>query len=55
MGKNRVKMTVSPEVKKIIMVDCKNSFLEHHPEFKGIHITENFMLTKIAEVYLKLD
>ena len=40
-------------VKQLIMEACLNEFLEHHPEFRGMHLSQNFMLQKIAEFYLE--
>lgn len=45
-------MKCSKETKDLIMINCKDDFLEHHPEFKGVNITQGFMLKKIAEYYL---
>lgn len=53
MGEKWTKICCSKEVFDKIMSECKEEFLKHHPEFKGINITQNFMLTKIAEFYLK--
>ena len=45
-----VKITVSPSTKDLVM-SCISEFLEHHPELKGMKITENFITRQIAEHY----
>ena len=47
------KLTVSESTKKLIMEECKKEFCLHHPELKGMKITENFIVRQIAEFYLK--
>lgn len=48
-----VKLTVSPSTKKIVTEDCIQEFLSHHPELKGMKITENFIVRQLAQFYLK--
>ena len=48
-----VKLTVSESTKKLINEDCKEEFIKHHPELKGMKITENFIVRQIADFYLK--
>lgn len=47
-----VKVTVSPSTKQLLM-SCIPEFLEHHPELKGMHMTENFITRQIIEHYLR--
>lgn len=47
------KMTCSVKTKKLIMLDCKQEFLYHHPELKGTKITQGQMLLQLAIFYLK--
>ena len=47
-----VKLTVSESTKKLILDECKEEFLKHHPEIKGMKITENFIVRQIADFYL---
>ncbi len=53
MGTVWSKLSCHKDVKEMIMIQCKESFLKANPNMKGINITENFMLFKIAEFYLK--
>ena len=60
MGKDSLKdksytehLTCSKETKKLIMGNCIQDFLEHHPEFENMNITSGFILAKMAEFYLK--
>lgn len=48
-----VKLTVSKSTKELIIEDCKEEFLKHHPELEGMKITENFIIRQIADFYLK--
>ena len=50
---NKIHLICSPKVRDCIMIDCKREFLEHHPEFKGMRITQNFMLQKLVDFFLK--
>ena len=34
--------------------ECKTEFLEHHPEFSSMPLSDNFMLTKIIDWYLDI-
>ncbi len=43
----------SKETKKIIMDDCVKAFLKDNPDFQGMKISQNFILKRIAKVYLK--
>jgi hypothetical protein len=46
-------LVCSKTTKKLILNDCVEEFLEHHPEFKGYNITQDFILRKIVEYYLE--
>ena len=48
-----VKLTVSESTKKLVNTECREEFLKHHPEIKGMKITENFIVRQIADFYLK--
>lgn len=48
-----VKLTVSESTKSMVVEECKKEFLTHHPEIKGMKITENFIVRQLAEFYLK--
>ncbi len=48
--KSRVKLTVSPETKDLVM-NCIPIFLKYHPEMEGMNITENFIVKQIALYY----
>ena len=52
MAKKYTRISCFPETKKKIMEDCKQQFLKSHPEFEGMKITENFILTKLYKYYL---
>jgi len=47
-----VKLTVTSETKRMVL-SCIPDFLEHHPEVKGMKITENFIVMQIADHYKK--
>lgn len=47
---NNVHLSVHPDTKKAVM-NCIPEFLEHHPELRGMKITENFIVKQIADFY----
>jgi len=49
---NRKHLLVDYETFDLVMKDCIVEFLEHHPEFSGMKITQNFIVKKIANHYL---
>lgn len=48
-----VKITVSEDTKNLLLNGCKEEFLTHHPELKGMKLTENFLVRQIFEHYLR--
>lgn len=38
--------------KKRMMNECKELFLAHHPEMKGMKISQSFMFKKLVDYYL---
>lgn len=46
-------MKCSIETKEKIMIACKDDFLDHHPEFNSVKISQGFMLKTLADYYLK--
>ncbi len=50
--KYSTRLACSESTKKLIMEECAEEFLAHHPELRGINITQNMMLRQIAEYYL---
>tara|TARA_R100001530_G_scaffold129397_1_gene99697 strand:- start:1194 stop:1409 length:216 start_codon:yes stop_codon:yes gene_type:complete len=52
-NKCRVKLTVTPETKSMLKNECIEEFMIHHPELKGMNITEEFMVRQVIEHYLR--
>ena len=50
---NYVRISVSIETKNKFK-DCYTEFLEARPEFKGMFLSEDFILNKIIDYYLEL-
>jgi len=50
---NRRHLLVDYEVYDLVIKDCKEEFLKHHPDFEGMKLTHNFMIRKLAEHYLR--
>ena len=48
-----VNLSVSPKNKGLLLDNCKNEFLFHNPKFNGMKLTQDFLLGKIIEHYLK--
>ncbi len=51
--KYTARLACSESTKKLILNDCIEDFLSHHPELSGINVTQNMILRQIAEYYLK--
>jgi len=47
------KLSCSKDTKNLIMSQCVDEFLRHHPELKGINVTQNMILNHIGNFYLK--
>jgi hypothetical protein len=52
MGKYNRHLAVSDETYNKIVVDCKKEFLKHNPDFKGMKLTHEFILNRLARKYL---
>ena len=50
---NRKHLLVDYETYDLVIKECISEFLEYHPNFSGMKITQNFIIRKIAEHYLK--
>ena len=48
----KIHLTCSKKTADMIIQDCVREFVEHHPEFEGMKISQGFILKKIAEHYL---
>ena len=49
---NRKHLLVDYETYDMITKNCVEEFLNHHPEFIGMKLTQSFIIRKIAEFYL---
>ena len=49
---NYVKLSIKPETKKLVR-ECIPEFIKYNPKFKGMHISENHIISIIAEHYLQ--
>jgi len=50
---NRKHLLVDYETFDLVINECKQEFLENHSEFIGMKITQNFIVRKIAEHYMR--
>lgn len=50
--KYSTRLSCSESTKKLIIDDCVEEFIAHHPELRGINVTHNMILRQIAEYYL---
>ena len=48
-----VHMTCTRNTRDSIMKECVEEFLRHHPEMRGMKITQSFMLEKLRLFYLE--
>lgn len=51
--KNYVNIGVRPKTKELLLDNCIKEFLFHNPQFKGMRISQDFILGKIIEDYLR--
>ncbi len=51
--RNNVHLTCSQETKDLILNECAEEFIKHHPELNGMKVSQGFILKKITEFYLK--
>jgi hypothetical protein len=47
------KLTCSEYNKNRLMNECKITFLKYHPEFDGMKLTQEFLLTKVLDHYIE--
>lgn len=47
------KLCCSKETKDMIMRDCIEVFFKENPKLRGIKVTQNMILYRIAEFYIK--
>ena len=52
-GGHRRKVYCNDETFNRIMTDCVDEYLEHHPEFKTMKITQPFIMEKISKFYME--
>jgi len=50
---NDISIKIDPVDVNLMMNDCKDLFLEAHPEFEGVNITKKFMFKKLVRFYLE--
>jgi len=43
----------SKSTKKLLMENCIAELIIHHPELKGMNITQNMILRNVIDYYLK--
>ncbi len=46
------RLSCSSETKLLITSNCVDEFIKENPEFKGMNITHNMILSRIANYYL---
>jgi len=46
------KITISEHNKKRLMGLCVDEYLFHHPEFRKVKLTQDFILEKVIDFYL---
>ena len=52
MAKYYDRVVCSKETKETIMEECVKIFLKHHPEMKGIKITQEKIMYEISRFYI---
>lgn len=52
MSNNYEPLSVRKNVKELVLKDCVKEFLRTNPDFKGMNITQSFIIERIALSYL---
>lgn len=55
MGKRWCHIRATEEQKQQLRDGCKKEFLEHHPDFSGMELSDSFILQKIMDWYMEID
>ena len=53
LNKTYVNLGVKPKEKMRLLDNCKKEYLFHHPEMTGIPLSQDFLLGKVIDFYLK--
>jgi len=53
MAKQYYHLNVSKECFLLFRNECKGEFIKHHPELKGTRITDDQLLNRIVQFYIK--
>lgn len=48
------KLSVSKSTFNLVVDDCIPAFLKDNPDFQGMKITQNFIVRRMAKMYLKM-
>ena len=46
-------LAVNPDTYVMVTEKCVSEFLKHHPEFKGVKISHEFIIKRIAKYYIE--
>lgn len=47
------RLVVSKNTHDLITKNCVQVFLDHHPKFRGMRLTHEFIIKRVAEYYLE--
>lgn len=47
------RLVVTREVKDLVLKQCKEEFIRYNPKFKGMFLSQNFIVHRIAEHYME--
>lgn len=46
------RITCSVSTKDLLLDECKQEYLKHHPEMEGVILTQSFLVRKVIDFYL---
>lgn len=52
MTKKHAHLVVHQDTKDILLKDCVEEYLYHHPEMDGVFISHDYILKKVVDYYL---
>lgn len=52
MSSQRVNIKVTPSQRDKIRGECKKLFLQNNPKFRGMRLSDSFMIEKLIVLYL---
>lgn len=46
------RIVCSPSTRKLLEKECRAEFLKHHPDMKGVRLSNDYILRRVCNYYL---